>query len=334
MSTLILDRTRISLAHQAGALIVHEDGTRRGSIPIKLLDRIIIQSASLEWSSGTLMQLVAHGAAVLVLSPRQARQSALVLGPRHNDASIRLAQAELVADEQQRLIWAKRLISLKLKHQHRLLVELEQTRHDKRRGLRTGQQRLLRARAALPGTTAVASVRGLEGAAAAAYFSALGEVFPPSLGFTGRNRRPPRDPVNACLSLAYTLLHFDAVRAAHVAGLDPLLGFYHRPEFGRESLACDLVEPLRPRVDRFVWRLLADRIVREDSFRTDRGACLLGKAGRTRFYSVWESIAGPHRRLLRRQCQAVARAFRQRGEHRLAEWADLDEVDTADAFEN
>ncbi len=62
---------------------------------------------------------------------------------------------------------------------------------------------------------------------------------------------PPKDQVNAALSLAYTLLHTDAVIACHAAGLDPLIGFYHDLSFSRESLACDLVEPLRPRVDAY-----------------------------------------------------------------------------------
>ena len=96
----------------------------------------------------------------------------------------------------------------------------------------------------------------------------------------GRNRRPPRDPVNACLSLAYTLLHFEAVRMAHAAGLDPLLGFYHRPAFGRESLACDLIEPLRPAVDEWIWQQFSPGPLRPEHFSPDKGACLLGKTGR------------------------------------------------------
>ena len=75
-------------------------------------------------------------------------------------------------------------------------------------------------------------LRGLEGAAASLYFSALGALVPKSLGFQGRNRRPPRDPVNAVLSLTYTLLHTEAVLAAHRMGLDPYVGFFHAVTFG------------------------------------------------------------------------------------------------------
>jgi CRISPR-associated protein Cas1 len=149
---------------------------------------------------------------------------------------------------------------------------------------------------------------------------------PAALHFTGRNRRPPRDPVNACLSLGYTLLHMQAVHACAVAGLDPLLGFYHRPAFGRESLACDLIEPLRPAADLWVWNLLRTRTLREDHFTLDKGACLLGKAGRAIFYAEWERSTPPWRRWLRSQTQMLARSLRQQGQAWLEHSSDDDET--------
>lgn len=161
------------------------------------------------------------------------------------------------------------------------------------------------------------TVLGLEGAGAAAHYAALTALFPPSLNFTGRNRRPPRDPVNACLSLGYTLLHFEAVRAAYGAGLDPLLGFFHEPAYGRESLACDLIEPLRPRLDAWVWTLFRERRLRAHDFVEDKGACLLAKAGRQTFYAAYEIWAPPCRRYLRRESYRLANGLNQR----VPEWA-------------
>jgi CRISPR-associated protein Cas1 len=60
--------------------------------------------------------------------------------------------------------------------------------------------------------------------------------------------------------LGYTLLHYDAVRACHIVGLDAKLGFFHEISFGRESLACDLMEPLRTELDRWVWQLFRERL--------------------------------------------------------------------------
>ncbi|MBX6323928.1 MAG: CRISPR-associated endonuclease Cas1, partial [Rhodospirillaceae bacterium] len=154
------------------------------------------------------------------------------------------------------------------------------------------------------------TLRGLEGAAAAAFLRAFCRLFAPALGFVERTRRPPRDPVNAALSLAYTLLHAEAVRAAWAAGLDPFVGFLHAPLPGRESLACDLVELARPAVDRWVWGLFRERTLRADHFTSVNGACLMGKVGRAAFYEAYEVLATTERRRLRHAAAALARAGR------------------------
>jgi CRISPR-associated protein Cas1 len=119
------------------------------------------------------------------------------------------------------------------------------------------------------------------------------------------------------LSLGYTLLHHIAVREVQIVGLDPLLGFLHVPERGRESLACDLVEPLRPHVEEWVWRALAERRLRGEHFTFEKGgACLLGKAGRQAFYDGFEPLAAALRRLLRRMCRDLAAELRRDGARR------------------
>lgn len=167
-------------------------------------------------------------------------------------------------------------------------------------------------------------MRGIEGAAARGHFAGLAAVLPPALGFAGRNRRPPRDPANALLSLGYTLLHVDAVQACHKVGLDPLLGFCHRPSIRRESMASDLIEPLRPEVDCWVLELLRDRVLRADHFAHDKGACLLCKAGRGIFHGAWAEVAPPWRRWLRTVAGGVARELRLAGDELLAGMGDED----------
>jgi CRISPR-associated protein Cas1 len=97
------------------------------------------------------------------------------------------------------------------------------------------------------------------------------------------------------------------VYASHIAGLDTMLGFYHDISFGRESLACDLMEPLRPLIDRWVWWLFRDRTLRIEHFSDDNGRCLLNKAGRKHFYGCYEANSGPARRLLKRYSHALAK---------------------------
>ena len=324
MATLLLDRAQLEVRSEGDTLALYEAGARRGTVPIKLIDRCVIHGAQTRLDTGVLLKLADAGVATVLMSPRQTRRVALVLGNQHNNAAVRLAQAQRVMDDAACRQWALTLVCSKLIRQRRTLRTLQRARPDARKPLFDALQTLdnildsLRppsSRSAEIGLNSptLATLLGHEGAAARAYFAGLAGVFAPALNFTGRNRRPPRDPVNVCLSLSYTMAHLQAVQACVATGLDPMLGFYHRPSFGRESLASDLIEPLRPVIDLWVWELLRSRTLREDHFTLDKGACLLGKAGRAIYYAQWEQASTPWRRWLRLQCQQLAQSLRAQG---------------------
>jgi len=107
----------------------------------------------------------------------------------------------------------------------------------------------------------------------------------------------------------YTLLHFEAVTACLGAGLDPHIGFYHELAHGRESLASDLIEPLRPRVDRWVWQLFRNESLTAGHFAGQGAGVRLGKAGRRVFYSGYETWVGPCRRALKRGAQGLVKVM-------------------------
>lgn len=140
--------------------------------------------------------------------------------------------------------------------------------------------------------TDVPSLLGVEGAAARGYFAAFSSMLRRDVGgfdFDGRNRRPPRDPVNALLSFAYALLARDATVAAVSAGLDPYVGIYHRPGFARPALALDLMEELRPIVaDSVVVRAINNGEIGPRDFVVSRTAATLTDAGRRRFVASYE----------------------------------------------
>ena len=336
MAMLLLDRAQLDIKSEGDALALYENGARRGTVPVKLIERCVIHGAQTRLDTGVLIKLAEAGATTVLMSPRQTRRIAIILGPQHNDAAIRLAQCARVMDDAWCRQWALATVRAKLARQQRALRGLLAQRPDARKPLFDALQALelgLRELPAQPGAgdtlqalPNLDSLRGREGAAARAYFAGLAGVMPPALQFTGRNRRPPRDPVNACLSLGYTLLHAQAVQACATAGLDPLLGFYHRPAFGRESLASDLIESLRPAVDLWVWEQLRTRNLREDHFTLDKGACLLGKAGRALFYASWETHSAPWRRWLRGKTRQLASALRADGLPWLAHPGEDDET--------
>jgi CRISPR-associated protein Cas1 len=117
--------------------------------------------------------------------------------------------------------------------------------------------------------------------------------------------------VNACLSLVYTLVHFEAARTAHTAGMDPFVGFFHETAFGRESLACDLIEPIRPLADAWVWEMFRSRALRPEHFSVDKGACVVEKAGRMRFYEGFDGFLDGAARRLSGYCRLLAKALRK-----------------------
>src|SRR5207253_2448034 len=135
---------------------------------------------------------------------------------------------------------------------------------------------------------------GTEGQAAALYFSQLGRMLKaPSPGrefdFKSRNRRPPRDPVNALLSFAYALLAKDCFSALCTVGFDPYHGFFHTGRHGRPSLALDLMEEFRPVVaDSVVLTLTNNRMLAARDFLTWRNACQLTDQGRRTFFVAYE----------------------------------------------
>lgn len=176
------------------------------------------------------------------------------------------------------------------------------------------------------------SLLGFEGTAARLYFRAFSgllksdtnENLPAIFRFdwNGRNRRPPRDAVNALLSLGYSLLTKDLTIACYAAGLDPMLGFYHQPRFGRPALALDLMEPFRPLiVDSAVVTAINTRMVSGHDFIMAGEGVALTAEGRKAFYRAYELrmdtlVTHPifgyrvsYRRLLDLQVRILAKVF-------------------------
>jgi CRISPR-associated protein Cas1 len=108
--------------------------------------------------------------------------------------------------------------------------------------------------------------------------------------FEGRNRRPPRDPVNALLSFAYAMLAKELTVAAQIIGFDPYLGFYHQPRYGRPSLALDVMEEFRPLVaDSVVLSVINTGMLGPGDFVAAGESCALTAAGRKTFIQAFEA---------------------------------------------
>ncbi len=217
-----------------------------------------------EVSHGSLMALLRQGVEVVFLT-QDGRYRGRLQGPLSSHVELRAAQYRRMTDESFALPVARAIVAGKIRNQRHLLL--------RRNPQMDGALAEVLARLRLAAEDALEApdrevLMGIEGAASAAYFAAYGRVLRnPLFAFEKRNRRPPKDPVNACLSFGYTLLATLAESQVAAAGLDPHLGMLHSPEYGRPSLALDLMEEFRaPIVDAVTLRLLNRRQLVPDDF--------------------------------------------------------------------
>jgi CRISPR-associated protein Cas1 len=235
-------------------------------------------------------------------------------------SQFRLSEAEYFA-----LAFARRLVAGKIRNQRTLL---QRNHVEPNRGTLAAMKEMAdRAEQA----RSLEELLGLEGNGARLYFGDFGGMIKPGEGqeavdlpfdFAGRNRRPPRDPVNALLSLGYSLLAKDLTVACYAVGFDPYIGYYHQPRFGRPALALDLMEPFRPLiVDSAVLSAINGGMVTPRDFVRVGGSVALTASGRKAFFRAYELrmdtlVTHPlfdyrvsYRRLLEIQSRLLARVL-------------------------
>jgi CRISPR-associated protein Cas1 len=305
--TVYIDRKDADLRVDGRALVVYVNGERDGMIPLAPVSRVVV-IGSMTIHTGVLHRLAEEGIAVLFLSGKRQSFRGRLVGRLHRHGRLRLRQYQQGGGPFA-LSLAREWVGRKLEAQARFLREAAEERPGDRTVLLRAAEVVGVTAAKVPTAEPVERLRGLEGGAAAAYFNALTALFPPSLGFDGRERRPPRDPVNALLSLTYTMVHWEWVRECEVIGLDPMIGFYHEMDYGRDSLACDLMEPARPAVDRWVWDLVRKRDFEARDFASDteRPGCYLKKSARRRYYELYEAWMAERRSDMRAEVEELAR---------------------------
>ncbi|WP_437756482.1 CRISPR-associated endonuclease Cas1 [Sorangium sp. So ce1389] len=210
-------------------------------------------------------------------------------GLESRNVELRVAQHRAAADEAFCLSFARGVVVSKIKNARTML---RRNHAAPEAAVLSELDQLARKAVEAP---ALPSLLGIEGTAARVYFGAFAGMLKAAgdargeFDLEGRNRRPPRDPVNALLSLAYALLAKELAVTLGTVGLDPLLGFYHQPRFGRPALALDLMEEFRPIVaDSVVVAAINNGVVAPDDFQRFGGAVALRPAGRKKFLLAYE----------------------------------------------
>ncbi len=280
--TVVLDRKELSVSIDGGALRVNRPDGPPQRFPVKSIERVVVIGRPTV-SCDVWRALAAQNIPALLL-PGRGSGTAVHIGPwLASTVRIRTSQLRVASDKIWRMKVCHFLIREKILRQVQLLKEI-QAQHE---GIKEAIFRLERLVLRVKGMKDRSPLMGLEGAAAALYFRTIAKIMDKKWGFSGRNRRPPQDPLNSLLSLSYTMAASEVRREILIAGLDPAVGFLHANEAHKEAFTLDVLEPLRPIMDAFAIRLLTEKFTRKDFVINKQDGCRLTKRGRNIFFHEW-----------------------------------------------
>jgi CRISP-associated protein Cas1 len=300
------------------------------SIPIHDLDRLILDE-NVQISSRAIAELMREAIPVSLLGWNgRFLGGFLPIEPAHG--GFRLHQYRRSLEPAFNLHIARSWVHGKIYNQRRVLQRLDSARRKRRdesteimkqpedATARVVVDELTGYLKALLGDHSVDEIRGYEGASTSRYFRAWSTFLPEGIVFERRSKRPPLNPVNACISFASTILYQEAVAFLHSHGLDPALGILHTVENGRWSLALDLIEPFRPVVgEALTLDLFSRAMLSPDThFEPAKGGIYLNESGRRKFMLQYErrmerqfmSEHAGHRTTLRQQLESLAVSYK------------------------
>jgi CRISPR-associated protein Cas1 len=280
---IVVQKAGCSVGQRGGEFVVTEKREVLQKFPLNQVRGIYLYGA-IQLTAQAAQSCLEHAIDVAYFSPA-GRFLGLLRGLPASGVDARLGQYRLFGEPGIRLSLAREIVRGKIQNQRVMLM-------------RNGEpsDRVLRQLAEMREQTATCGnltvLLGVEGTAAAIYFEHFATMLAVRGGwnftFTERNRRPPRDPVNALLSLGYSVLAKELAGVCHTVGLDPFLGFYHQPRYGRPALALDLMEEFRPLIaDSVAISLLNRGELSPSDFGQSASGCFLKESGRRAFWESW-----------------------------------------------
>ena len=283
----VIDRSKSTLRFRAGVLELQQKGKKVQQVPLNPLEQVVIYGNPLVET--TVWRVLSEAEVPVIILPDRKKPAAILGSGLAVRLPLRRLQHQLAADPATRLEAAKWFVLEKMRRYVLPLHTISELWPDEAGSACIEfSNKVQKAQEQITDVDSLQTLLGVEGHVAQAWFALLAQYLPEELRFTGRNRRPPRDPVNCLLSLGYTLLLSEVRQAVLRAGFDPSLGFLHQDYPGRESLALDFVELFRAGVDHFILAWI--RAIEPDSsfffYRKDEG-CRLSKTTRPLFFTAW-----------------------------------------------
>lgn len=302
MPALYLDAQGAYLRKEDGEYVVHYQQTQQ-AFPSSQIEKIILLG-NVQISTQVMADALHHHIPVCFLSSK-GRYRGRLTPPSHGNVRLRLRQYDCIRESSLALPYARWFVIGKIRNSKEMLGRKLHDMGEDSAGMRRSLKRWMFKAGR---THDMERLRGFEGMAAREYFQQFPIIFRDSpFVWQGRNRRPPKDAINAMLSLGYTLLLNECISAIESVGLDMYAGFLHggtqHSDYGKPALALDVMEEFRYLVDRLVMRLLLSGEYEPSDFeQKEQGACFLKSNMRKAFFTAWETlmqspIKYDHRRL-------------------------------------
>lgn len=283
---LYLTKDKLYAHKEREAIVIKQERATLLKIPIHTISSIYCFGQT--QVSPALMAHCAEHDVNLVYFDMFGRFQARVQGRKSGNVLLRRAQFRI--SDSAPLPIAQNIIAAKIQNCRSLLMR-QQRNHGKQTCLTDAIKAMKFSLEQVKNVSGLDSLRGIEGEAASRYFGVFQFLIKSNLQsqlrFNGRSRRPPRDEINALLSLAYSVLARDISGTLHAVGLDPQVGFLHADRPGRDSLALDLLEEFRAYIaDRLVLSLLNRQQIKSNDFESDvSGAVRLKDEARKTFFT-------------------------------------------------
>jgi CRISP-associated protein Cas1 len=278
---IVVQKPGCMVGQRGGEFVVSEKGNDLQKFPLHQVRTIYLYGA-IQLTAQAAQSCLELGVDVAYFSPA-GRFLGLLRGLPASGVDARLGQYRMFGEPGIRVKLASEMVRAKIHNQRVLLMR----NGDPADGC---LRQLADLRDAAADAQNLDMLRGLEGTAAAVYFGQFATMLSDKVAFdfNGRNRRPPRDPVNALLSQGYSVLSKEFSGVLHTVGLDPFLGCYHQPRYGRPALALDLMEEFRPLIaDSVALSLLNRGELTASDFSMSAAGCHLKESGRKVFWEAW-----------------------------------------------
>lgn len=288
MANLYLTEQNSILRKTGDRLIVQKDDETLLDVQCHKIDAVLI-FGNVQFTTQAVHELFEHGIEMAILT-RTGKLVGQITSPSTKNIALRLQQFKKYWDNAFRLSLSKAIVEGKIKNS--LNVTRLFSYNHRELDFETEMSALKTRLDDVKSATQIDQLFGLEGSAARTYFDAFSKMLLDKFGFPGRKKHPSTDPVNALLSFSYTMIFNEISSLLDGLGFDPYLAYYHSIDYGRASLASDLMEEFRaPIADRLTLKLINSRIFNPEDFYTNpQEGVYLKRESLKRFFVEYEGM--------------------------------------------